>query len=120
MARGTVPQSWHGMRASDDAMGAEYEQELSAHPGRAQCQPPDQCLPANYLRMKADFAHRLLDDQELTERFEAFASAARSARRKLIVPMLEDAEEVSRIWQMDVDLIQGNFIQQPSEAPAEA
>jgi len=22
---------WHGMRASDDAMGAEYEQELSAH-----------------------------------------------------------------------------------------
>ena len=31
--------------------------------------------------------------------------------------MLEDAEAVSRIWQMDVDLIQGNFIQQPSEQP---
>ena len=77
-------------------------------------------LPADYLRMKADFAHRLLDDQELTERFKAFASAARAAGRKLIVPMLEDAESVSRIWQMDVDLIQGNFIQQPSEAPAEA
>ena len=77
-------------------------------------------LPADYLRMKADFAHRMLDNQELTERFEAFATAARTAGRKLIVPMLEDAEAVSRIWQMDVDLIQGNFIQQPSEAPAEA
>lgn len=77
-------------------------------------------LPADYLRMKADFAHRLLDDAELIERFEAFARAARAAGRKLIVPMLEDAEEVSRIWQMDVDLIQGNFIQQPSEEPVEA
>ena len=77
-------------------------------------------LPADYLRMKADFAQRMLDNRELTGRFEAFASAARTAGRKLIVPMLEDAEAVSRIWQMDVDLIQGNFIQQPSEAPAEA
>ncbi|MBS3744458.1 MAG: EAL domain-containing protein [Wenzhouxiangellaceae bacterium] len=77
-------------------------------------------LPADYLRMKADFAHRLLDNAELTERFEAFARAARAAGRKLIVPMLEDAEEVSRIWQMEVDLIQGNFIQQPSEEPIEA
>jgi len=34
------------------------------------------------------------------------------------VPMLEDAEEVTRIWQMDVDLIQGNFIQQPVEQSA--
>lgn len=77
-------------------------------------------LPADYLRMKADFAHRMLDDEALTERFEAFAKTARAAGRKLIVPMLEDAEEVSRIWQMNVDLIQGNFIQQPSEESAEA
>lgn len=77
-------------------------------------------LPADYLRMKSDFAHRVLDDAALAARFEAFAKAARAAGRKLIVPMLEDAEEVSRIWQMDVDLIQGNFIQQPSEAPVEA
>lgn len=77
-------------------------------------------LPADYLRMKADFAHRVLEDAALATRFEAFAKSARAAGRKLIVPMLEDAEEVSRIWQMDVDLIQGNFIQQPSEAPVEA
>jgi len=77
-------------------------------------------LPADYLRMKADFAHRLLDDEELAAQFEAFVKTARAADRKIIVPMLEDAEAVSRIWRMDVDLIQGNFIQHPSEAPAEA
>ena len=77
-------------------------------------------LPADYLRMKSDFARRVLADADLATRFQTFAGAARTAGRKLIVPMLEDAEEVSRIWQMDVDLIQGNFIQQPGEASAEA
>ncbi|MDX1626130.1 MAG: EAL domain-containing protein [Wenzhouxiangellaceae bacterium] len=74
-------------------------------------------LPADFLRMKADFARRLLADEELALQFEAFAHDAREAGRRMIVPMLEDAEAVSKIWQMDVDLIQGNFIQQPSEAP---
>lgn len=77
-------------------------------------------LPADYLRMKSDFAHRVLSDPALASHFEQFAKSARTAGRKLIVPMLEDAEEVSRIWQMDVDLIQGNFIQQPREASVEA
>lgn len=74
-------------------------------------------LPADYLRMKADFARRMLVSRQLGERFTAFAKAAHQASRKLIIPMLEDAESVARIWQMDVDLIQGNFIQQPSEMP---
>jgi EAL domain-containing protein (putative c-di-GMP-specific phosphodiesterase class I) len=77
-------------------------------------------LPADYLRMKADFARRMLADEALAEGFQRFVGDARTAGRSLIVPMLEDAEEVSRIWQMDVDLIQGNFIQQPSEVPLEA
>ncbi|MDT8410063.1 MAG: EAL domain-containing protein [Wenzhouxiangellaceae bacterium] len=72
-------------------------------------------LPADYLRMKADFARRLLADDALALRFQEFAHDARKAERKLIVPMLEDAEEVSRIWQMEVDLIQGNFIEEASE-----
>ncbi len=72
-------------------------------------------IPCDFLRMRADFARRMLADEGLTARFEKFIGAAHQAERKLVVPMLEDAEEVSRIWQMDVDLIQGNFIQQPSE-----
>jgi EAL domain-containing protein (putative c-di-GMP-specific phosphodiesterase class I)/GGDEF domain-containing protein len=77
-------------------------------------------LPADFLRMKPDFARRVLSDEALAEGFQRFAADARQAGRRLIVPMLEDADEVSRIWQMDVDLIQGNFIQQPSEVPLEA
>jgi EAL domain-containing protein (putative c-di-GMP-specific phosphodiesterase class I)/GGDEF domain-containing protein len=75
-------------------------------------------IPCDFLRMKADFARRVLNDDELADRFQKFAHAAHKADRQLVVPMLEDAEAVSRIWQMDVDLIQGNFIQQPSEQPS--
>jgi EAL domain-containing protein (putative c-di-GMP-specific phosphodiesterase class I) len=74
-------------------------------------------IPCDFLRMKADFARRVLVDDELADRFQKFAQAAHKADRQLVVPMLENAEAVSRIWQMDVDLIQGNFIQQPSEQP---
>jgi len=77
-------------------------------------------LPADYLKMKADFARRVLEDDDLAARYNAFAEQARQAGRQLIVPMLEDAESVSRIWQMNVDLIQGNFIQQPSDEAMEA
>ena len=72
-------------------------------------------IPCDYLRMKADFARRVLGSDDLAESFTKFLDAAHEAGRKLVVPMLEDAESVSRVWQMDVDLIQGNFIQQPSE-----
>ncbi|MDT8439285.1 MAG: EAL domain-containing protein [Wenzhouxiangellaceae bacterium] len=68
-------------------------------------------LPADYLRMKANFARRLVHDEALAERFRAFAKLTHDAGRLLIVPMLENAEEVARIWEMDVDLIQGNFIE---------
>ena len=77
-------------------------------------------LPTDYLRMKADFARRVLADEQLAERFATFTKTARKAGRKVIVPTLEDAEEVSWICQLAVDLIQGNFIQQPSEALADS
>jgi len=75
-------------------------------------------LPCDYLRMRPGFARLLVQDEALADRFGEFAKRAHAAGRKLIVPMLEDAEEVTRIWQMDVDLIQGNFIQQPVEQSA--
>ena len=74
-------------------------------------------LPADYLRMAAGFVKRLLAHQSVSHRYEQFVPRARAAERRIIVPMLEDAESVARIWQMDVDLIQGNFIQEPREQP---
>lgn len=76
-------------------------------------------VPADYLRMAPDFAKRVLARQEVASRYEHFARRARDAGRRIIIPMLEDAESVARIWQMDVDLIQGNFIQEPSEKPGD-
>lgn len=74
-------------------------------------------VPADYLRMARGFVRQLLAGGEPEERFREFAAQARAAGRRIIVPMLEDAESVTRVWRMDVDLIQGNFIQEPREAP---
>lgn len=74
-------------------------------------------VPADYLRMARGFVRQLLAGGEPEERFREFAAQARAAGRRIIVPMLEDAESVTRVWRMDVDLIQGNFIQEPQEAP---
>jgi len=74
-------------------------------------------LPADYLRMAPDFVKRLLAHENVSLHYQQFVPRARAAERKTIVPMLEDAGSVARIWQMDVDLIQGNFIQDPLEQP---
>lgn len=74
-------------------------------------------LPADYLRMATGFVRKLLADDSEEDRFRQFAARARAAGRRVIIPMLEDAESVTRVWRMDVDLIQGNFIQEPREAP---
>lgn len=70
-------------------------------------------LPADYLRMAARFGDRLQVEEELAERFDAFAGQARESGRKIIIPMLEDAQSVARVWRSNVDLVQGNFIQRP-------
>ncbi len=72
-------------------------------------------LPSNYLRMGPGFAHRMQDNEDMAQRYEKFADRAQASGRKLIIPMLEDADAVARIWRAKVDLVQGNFIQRPRE-----
>ncbi|MEM1079960.1 MAG: GGDEF domain-containing protein [Pseudomonadota bacterium] len=109
------------IKSATPALEAKQQQGLSVSITGIDEQLPEpvvlEHLPANYLRMNADFARRMLVSEQLHNRFERFARAAHEAKRELIIPMLEDADSVARIWQMDVDLIQGNFIQQPSETP---
>lgn len=76
-------------------------------------------VPADYLRMAPAFTKQLLAKEAVSRRYRQFAIRARAAGRSIIIPMLEDAESVARVWQMDVDLIQGNFIQEPREQPGD-
>ena len=72
-------------------------------------------LKTQYLRMGPGFAHRMVTDNSLAERYEEFARRAQENGRRLIIPMLENADDAARIWRSRVDLIQGNFIQRPAE-----
>lgn len=72
-------------------------------------------LPCDYIRMAPGFGDRLQAESELPAQFDEFAGKARGDGRKIIIPMLENAESVARVWRANVDLVQGNFIQRPRE-----
>ena len=74
-------------------------------------------VPADYFKLAADFAHRMIGNHELTDIFNALVAQAHKTDAQIIVPMVENAETMSRLWTSKADLLQGNFIQQPMQTP---
>lgn len=74
-------------------------------------------VPADYFKLAPDFARRMIGNQELTEIFNALVAQAHKGDAQVIVPMVENAETMSRLWTSKADLLQGNFIQQPMQTP---
>ncbi len=74
-------------------------------------------VPADYFKLAPDFAQRMVGDHDWTEIFNALVAQAHRADAQVIVPMVEDAETMSRLWTSKADLLQGNFIQQPMQTP---
>lgn len=74
-------------------------------------------VPADYFKLAPDYAQRMVGDHELTEIFNALVAQAHKVDAQVIVPMVENAETMSRLWTSKADLLQGNFIQQPMQTP---
>ncbi len=72
---------------------------------------------ADYFKLTPRYARAIGRDAELTRRFEQLADQAHGAGARLIVPHVEDAETMGRLWASRADLLQGNFIQQPMQTP---
>lgn len=74
-------------------------------------------LPADYIKLGGDFARAVSRDQAQADVFRRMAEQAHAADARVIVPMVEDAETMGRLWTSAADLLQGNFIQQPMQTP---
>ncbi len=74
-------------------------------------------VPADYFKLATDYAQRMVGDHELTDIFNALVAQAHKVDAQVIVPMVENAETMSRLWTGKADLLQGNFIQQPMQTP---
>ena len=74
-------------------------------------------LKADYYRIAPSMARDVGRDSAATTRFDEMVTRIHEAGAKVIVSQVEDAETMSKLWSRNVDLLQGNFIQQPSQKP---
>ncbi len=75
-------------------------------------------VPADYLKINRAFMEGLLSNQKNQEAIQKIARKAKEIGKPTIAPSVEDAGSLSVLWSLGTDLIQGNFLQPPTDAPS--
>lgn len=81
---------------------------------------PDRLLShfqPQYCKLAREFSERIARDATAAKQYEEVAGRIRQAGAKVIISHVEDAETMSRLWHFGADLLQGNFIQKPTQTP---
>ena len=85
---------------------------VDANPGSLQLL---QHLPANYLKLAQRYSGTALRDPALREELRQIVTRAHDDGRRVIAPLIEDAQTASLLWTTGVDYLQGDFIQQAGQ-----
>jgi diguanylate cyclase (GGDEF)-like protein len=85
---------------------------VDANPGSLQLL---QHLPANYLKLAQRYSGTALRDPALREELRLIVTRAHEGGRRVIAPLIEDAQTASLLWTTGVDYLQGDFIQQAGQ-----
>jgi diguanylate cyclase (GGDEF)-like protein len=85
---------------------------VDANPGSLQLL---QHLPANYLKLAQRYSGTALRDPALREELRQIVTRAHDSGRRVIAPLIEDAQTASLLWTTGVDYLQGDFIQQAGQ-----
>ena len=85
---------------------------IDANPGSLQLL---QHLPANYLKLAQRYSGTALRDPALREELRQIVTRAHEGGRRVIAPLIEDAQTASLLWTTGVDYLQGDFIQQAGQ-----
>lgn len=72
-------------------------------------------IDAAFIRLDGAFASRLAEDRSTQETVRDLTQTARRMDRQVIMPMIEDADTLTAAFSMEVSLVQGYFVQPPSE-----
>ncbi|MFO8153009.1 EAL domain-containing protein [Thioalkalivibrio sp.] len=72
-------------------------------------------VDAAFIRLDGSFVNRLTQDQEAQGTVRELTETAKSRDRQVIMPMVEDADTLTAVFSMEVNLVQGYFVQPPSE-----
>jgi len=71
-------------------------------------------VDADYLRVSEEFMHNLNNNQQNKEAVEKIISQAHELDKRTICPGVADAGTLTILWSLGTDLIQGDFLQEPS------
>ncbi len=71
-------------------------------------------IPADYLKLDRSFATAMDGGPEGQQKIKDVAQKAHDLDKKVIAEFVEDARHLSVLWQCQIDLIQGFFLQEPS------
>jgi diguanylate cyclase (GGDEF)-like protein len=85
---------------------------VDANPGSLQLL---QHLPANYLKLAQRYSGTAMRDPALREELRQIVTRAHDSGRRVIAPLIEDAQTASLLWTTGVDYLQGDFIQQAGQ-----
>ncbi|MBS0438675.1 MAG: EAL domain-containing protein [Proteobacteria bacterium] len=74
-----------------------------------------QHLPVNYLKLSQRYSGSALRDPALREELRQIVTRAHEGGKRVIAPLIEDAQTASLLWTTGVDYLQGDFIQQAGQ-----
>jgi len=77
-------------------------------------------IPVNYVKLDDSFMSDLDRDKAKRERFSRMVEAAREKGILSIAGHVEDARALAVLWQLGVNFIQGNYVQEPEVVLASA
>ncbi len=73
-------------------------------------------LPVDFLKIDGSFIHNLASDTDNQAKVKSILETAKSMNTQCIAEYVEDAHSLAVLWQSGIHFIQGNFLQEPSEA----
>jgi EAL domain-containing protein (putative c-di-GMP-specific phosphodiesterase class I) len=73
-------------------------------------------LAVDFLKIDGSFIHNLASDSDNQAMVRSILATANSMNRQCIAEYVQDAHSLAVLWQNGIHFIQGNFLQEPSEA----
>jgi len=73
-------------------------------------------LPVDFLKIDGSFIHNLASENDNQAMVKSILDTAISMNKQCIAEYVQDAHSLAVLWQSGIQFIQGNFLQEPSEA----
>ena len=72
-------------------------------------------IDADYIKIDGSFTREIQDNPKNSETLNELMSQLNDLQKATIIPMVENAGILSKLWQMGTHYIQGNYLQGPSD-----